>query len=182
MMANIPKRQRLLLLVAGAGALLLVLDRLVLTPLGNLWQSDSAEIARLKGLVANGRGVIARSVRLESAWSDIQSASLPRDQAQCEHDLISAFEGWGRTSGVELGSIKPLWKRGESDGYSMLECRLDATGTLSALCQFLYELEKSPLALRTEALGLISDDASGRRLTLSLDLTGLRLVGLEEKQ
>jgi hypothetical protein len=182
MMANIPKRQRLLILVAGAGVLLLVLDRIILTPLGDHWQRNAAEIRQLQGLVANGRGMIARSARLNGIWAGIQSASLPADQAQSEHDLISSLEGWGRASGIEIGSIKPLWKRGDTDNYSVLECRVDATGSLSSLSRFLYELGKSQVAARAESIDLISEDNSGQRLTLSLNLSSLRLSPLEDRK
>ncbi len=79
------------------------------------------------------------------------------------------------------GSIKPLWKHGATDAYSLLECRLDATGTLPALSRFLYELEKSPLAMHAESVELVSRDDTGQRLTLSLTITGLRLAPLEGK-
>ena len=45
MMTNLPKRQRWLILIAGAGVLLLVLDRIVFTPLGEVWRAHAAEIA-----------------------------------------------------------------------------------------------------------------------------------------
>ena len=181
MMNTVPKRQRWLILIAGAGVLLLILDRLVLTPLADTWQAHADEIERLKGSVAGGKGIIARGARTRRVWAEIQSSTLSRDPAQSEYDVISAFESWGRTSGIELGSIKPLWKHGASDSHSLLECRLDATGTLAALSRFLYELEKSPLALRAESVELASRDDTGQRLTLNLTVTGLRLAPLEGK-
>jgi hypothetical protein len=181
MMTKMPKRQRWLILVAGAGVLLLVLDRIVFSPLTDVWKAHSAEIQQLKGSVANGRSIIARGEHLRQVWADIQSGALPGDQAQSEHDVISAFESAGRASGTELGSIKPLWKHGAIDGYSLLECRLDAAGTLPGVSRFLYELERSPLAMHADSVELVSRDDTGQRLTLSLTISGLRLVPLEGK-
>ena len=42
MMTNMPKRQRWLILLIGALLLLLALDRIVFTPLVNVWQARSA--------------------------------------------------------------------------------------------------------------------------------------------
>lgn len=182
MMTNMPKRQRWLILIAGAGLLLLVLDRIAFTPLGHTWQAHAIEIQQLKGAVASGHTVIARGPQTRRVWAEIQAGALPEDPAQSEHDVISAFESWGRTSGIELGSIKPLWKPGVTDGCSVLECRLDATGTLAALSRFLYELENAPLALRADSVELVSRDDSGQKLTLSLVVTGLRLAPLEGKR
>jgi hypothetical protein len=181
MMTNMPKRQRWLILIAGVGVLLLGLDRLVLTPLTDVWKANSAAIEQLKGSVANGRNIIGRGAHLRQVWADIQSGALPVDQAQSEHDVISAFEGWARTSGIELGSIKPLWKHGAAESYSVLECRLEAAGTLAALSRFVFELERSPLAMHADSVELASRDDTGQRLTLSLTVTGLRLVPLEGK-
>jgi len=181
MKINLPNRQVLLLKIAAVGVGLLILNSVVIGPLGDLWSDHAAEIRRLRTSVADGRSLIVRGPALRQRWSEMQHGALPRDQAQSEHDLISGLENWARASGVELGSQKPLWKHGTTDDYSLLECRLDATGTLMALTRFIYELERAPLALRVESDELLSRDDSGQRLTLSLIVTGLKLSPLEGK-
>ncbi|MFI5338115.1 MAG: hypothetical protein ACHQ5A_15105, partial [Opitutales bacterium] len=146
------QRQRLLLIVAGAGLLLLILDRILFTPLGHLWQAHAVEIGQLQGAVSNGRSVIARASQTRQVWSEMQHTAMARDAAQAEQDLITAFDRWGRDNSIDLGSIKPQWKRGADDRSSLLECRVDATGTLPALSRFLYDLESSPLALRVDSV------------------------------
>jgi len=161
--------------------LLLVLDRIVFVPLTKSWQARSAEIVQLKKNVANGRSVIERASRTQSLWKEMQSQALPKDPAQAEQDLISAFDRWGRASNIEVGSIKPQWKRGAGDRTSLLECRVDATGSLATLTRFLFEVERSPMALRIESIELSSRDNNGQRLTLALLVSGLRLTPLEKK-
>jgi hypothetical protein len=174
-------RQRLLIILASAGVLLLVLESLVFAPLIKNWQARSAEITRLSRNVANGHSVVERGPRTQSLWSEMQAHALPLDAAQAEQQLISAFDRWGRESKIELGSIKPQWKRGATDRHSLLECRIDATGSLATLARFLYEVEHSPLALRIESLELTTRDPQGQRLTLALLVSGLRLTPLERK-
>lgn len=174
-------RQRLLLIAVGIGLALLVLDSLVFTPLTKSWRARSAEIATLKKNVAAGRGTIERGPRTENLWKEMQGQALPKDPAQAEQDLISAFDRWGRASNIELGAIKPQWKKGQGDRYSLLECRVDATGSLATLTRFLYEVERSPLALRVESIELSARDNNGQRLTLALLVSGLRLTPLERK-
>jgi hypothetical protein len=96
--------------------------------------------------------------------------------------VISAFDRWGRANNIELGGIRPQWKRGGTDRYSLLECRVDATGTLSTLTRFMYELERSPLALRVDSVEVTSRDDYGQKLTLGLVVSGLRFSPLERKQ
>lgn len=175
-------RQKLLMLLAGASIGLLLLDSLVLSPLTKAWQMRSAEITRLKKSVTEGRSVIERADRTRRLWAEMQAQAMPADPAKSEQDLITAFDRWGRAAGVELGSIKPQWKRGTSNRYSQIECRVDATGSLAALTRFLYEVEKSALALRVDSVELNARDDSGSRLSLGLLVSGLRLVPLEARK
>jgi hypothetical protein len=107
--------------------------------------------------------------------------ALDKDPAKAEQDLISAFDAWSRASNAELNSIKPQWKRGANSKYSLLECRVDASGSLATLTRFLYEVEKSPLALRIDSIELTARDDFGQKLTLGLLVSGLRLTPLEGK-
>ena len=174
-------RQRLLMILAGAAVLLLVLDSLVLTPLTKGWQARRAEIAKLQKNVTEGRAMIERATRTRAVWAEMQSQALPKEAAKAEQDLISAFDRWGRASNIELGSIKPQWKRGTTARYSQLECRVDATGSLATLTRFLFEVEKSALALRVDSVELTSRDDLGQKLTLGLLVSGLRFAPLEGK-
>jgi len=176
-----PNRQRLLMILAGAAVLLLVLDSAVLTPLTKGWQSRSAEIAKLQKNVTEGRGMIERATHTQATWAEMQAQALPKEAAKAEQDLISAFDRWSRASNIELGSIKPQWKRGTTARYSQLECRVDATGSLATLTRFLFEVEKSALALRVDSVELTSRDDLGQKLSLGLLVSGLRFAPLEGK-
>jgi hypothetical protein len=178
---TIPNRQRLLVIVTGVVVLLFVLDRIVFTPLTKMWQAHAAEIKDLRTKVATGRGTIARGPQTERVWADMQANALAKEPAQAEQDVISAFDRWGQSNRIELGSIRPQWKRGLSDRYSLLECRVDATGSLPMLTHFLYEMEQSPLALRVDSLEVTARDDGGQKLTLGLVVSGLRLSPLERK-
>lgn len=175
------KRQRFLIIAVVAGLALLLLDSLVFTPLTKSWAARDAEIAKLKKDVANGRGVIERGPRTQSLWAEMQTNALPKDQAQAEQDLITALDRWGRQAGIDVSSIKPQWKKGTGDRFSMLECRIDASGSITSLTRFLHEVEKSPMALRVDSIELGTRDNSGSRLNLALLVSGLRLSPLERK-
>ena len=92
-----------------------------------VWNVRSAEIVKLSKDVARGRSLIERAAHTQRAWNEMQAGALPKDAAQAEQELITAFDRWGRENRIELGSIKPQWKRGTTR-YSTLECRVDATG------------------------------------------------------
>ncbi|MEY2879859.1 MAG: hypothetical protein RLZZ15_2239 [Verrucomicrobiota bacterium] len=178
---NLPQRQRLLVILVGAGLVLLTLDY-VAGKLSVLWKARATEIAKLQKDVARGRTAIARATRTERDWADMQANALPKDSAQAEQDLLSLFDKWGRANNVEISALRPQWKRGATDKYSLLECRVDATGNIGTLGRFVYELEHSPLALRVDSVELTSRDDYGQKLTLGLIVSGLRFSPLERKQ
>ncbi len=181
MNTNLPPRQRLLVILTATMVALYILDAAVIEPLYNLWRTHSAEIAALQKKVADGRNLIVRGPQLERTWADMQANALPKDAAQGEQDVLSAFDRWGRATSVELGAIRPQWKRGATDRYSLLECRVDTTGSLATVSRFLYELERSPLALRVDSIEVSSRDDGGQKLTLALVISGLRFSPLERK-
>jgi len=172
----------MLIIAAGACVGLFILDKIVISPLGDLWDSHSAEIDKLRGDVTRGENMIAREAQTRRVWANMQSGALAKDEAQSEYDVISAIAGWGRASNVEVGSQKLVWKTGDTNAYSLLECRMDISGTLSALSRFMYELQRSPLALHTDSVELASRDDTGEILTLGLTVTGLRLAPMEGKK
>jgi hypothetical protein len=182
MKINASNRQQLLVIVTVAAVALLLGDRIILTPLTNAWKTRSKDIAKLQKSVLDGRGVIARAASTQSRWKQMQEEALPKEPAQAEQELISAFDKWGKASNAELGSIKPQWKRGANSRYSLLECRVDASGSLATLVRFLYEVEKSPLALRVDSIELTARDEFGQKMTLGLLVSGLRFAPLEAKQ
>ncbi|MSU23432.1 MAG: hypothetical protein EXS32_06350 [Opitutus sp.] len=182
MKLDLPDRQRWLVIGAGAMVALFILDSIVFTPLYQTWQAHTAEIVKLQKFVSTGRGTIARAAQTERVWAEMQKNALPKDPAQSEQDLLTAFDRWGRANSVELSSIRPQWKRGATDRYSLLECRVDATGSLSTLSRFMYELERSPMALRVDSVEVTARDDGGQKLTLGLVVSGLRLSPLERKQ
>jgi Tfp pilus assembly protein PilO len=175
-------RQRLLVIGSIIAIVLLLGDRMVLTPLTNAWRTRTAEIAKLQKQVTEGRGVIARAKNTQAKWKEMQEQALPKEPAQAEQDLITAFDRWGKASNAQLGSIRPQWKRGTNSRYSLLECRVDVSGSLATLTRFMYEVEKSPLALRVDSIELTSRDEFGQKLTLGLLVSGLRFAPLEGKQ
>ena len=179
---NLPNRQRTLVIGALAMIALYILDSILIEPLYHVWQTHSAEIAKLQKSVAEGRNTIAHAAQTERFWAEMQANALPKDPAQAEQDVLKAFEQWRSANNIEFSSQRPQWKRGATDRYSLMELRVDATGTIPTLSRFLYELERSPLALRVDSIELTARDEGGSKLTLGLIVSGLRLSPLERKQ
>ena len=169
-------RQKLLLVVTIAVAALFLGDRLVLTPLTNLWKKRSQEIARLRESVQYGSDLIKREQTVRSRWNQMRTNTLPNNPSLSQEQLLNSLENWSHESSISLNGVTPQ-RRADSDQYETLICRVDASGTLWALTRFLYDIESAPLALKIDSIDLSSKDNTGQQLTLGLQVSGLVLTG-----
>ncbi|HAV61103.1 MAG TPA: hypothetical protein DCY13_01900 [Verrucomicrobiales bacterium] len=176
---NPAQRQQLLLILAGAVVGLFLVDRLVFTPLAAGWRERSETIAGLRESIEKGRLMIDREEFTRRAWNDLRKNTLPASVSHAEKTLLEAFDQWSRDSRVTVSSIKPQWKRGANEDYSLLECRVDASGDLERLAKFLHAVERSDMALRIESVELTARDSDGQNLAMGLMVSGLRLQPLE---
>lgn len=176
---NPKQRQQLLLILTGVVVALFAADSLIITPLTASWKQRSETIAGLRESIDKGRSMIEREQHTRRAWNDLRKNTLPANASQAEKNLLEAFDQWSRETRVTVSSIKPQWKRGVNEEYSLLECRVDASGELDRLAKFLYEVEQSEIALRIESVELTARDTSGRQLVMGLMVSGLRLQPLE---
>lgn len=172
---KINNRQQLLAIAAMATVALLAADRLVYTPLTKWWKTRSATITELRQQIADGTSLLQRDQVIRRRWQQMQANTLPRNSSLAEQQLLKAFDTWSQHSRVCLTSIMPQWKH-DADDYMTLDCRVEATGDLETLSQFIYSIEKDSLALKVESLELNAHDDTGQQMTLGLQLSGLVLT------
>jgi hypothetical protein len=173
---KIENRQHVLAALAIAVVGLLLLDKLVITPLIAGWKERSLRIADLQKSITQGSALLARGETIRERWSNMQTNTL--QEASAERKILEAFQRWSEKSNISISSIQPN-KRTEEDHIS-LECRANASGRVEALARFLYEIEHDPMALRVENLEITSRDESGRTLSLALQVSGLILTEAQE--
>ena len=168
------RQQFLVALTIGAVALLIGVN-FVFEPLANLWSARSAQIKQLRAKVSEGKLLIQREAGLRSRWSEMSTNALPNNPSLAEQQVLKAFDSWSRDTGAEISSIMPQWKN-DSTNYITLNCRVEASGSLGTLSQFLYDIEKGPAALKLDSVELSVHDSTGQQLTLGLQISGLALV------
>jgi Tfp pilus assembly protein PilO len=177
---KIKNRQQLLIIVTLAAVGLFAADRIVINPLSNLWSSRKKEIAKLQSDVSNARGLVKQESRLRSRWDEMRRNTLPDNQSVAQQQVLRAFDRWARESGVTITSINP--QRHEGDDYSTLQCRVEGSGSLTKVTQFLYAMEKDPMALRFENIEISAHDTEGQVLGIGLQVSGLILPEQPQKK
>jgi hypothetical protein len=138
---NINKRQQLLAILAGAVVAIWAGDKLVFSPLTQLWKQRRTQIADLRKSVTQGSLLIERKRSIHGRWDMMRTNTLPVENSVAEDQMLKAFDRWSQDSRIAVSSIKPQWKH-NSDDYMTLECRVDAFGTLPAITRFLYDIER----------------------------------------
>jgi len=167
-------RQQLLVILAGVAVVLLLGDRLILSPLVRSWKERALRIEELEKSVRQGALLIDRDRTIRDRWESMRTNTLPQDVSMAENLVLKAFDHWSQVSRISIASIRPQWKQGGED-FLTLECRADGFGSMEAIARFLWELENDPLALKVETVEIGTRDKEGRQLSLGLQVSGLLL-------
>ena len=168
-------RQQFLIVLTAVVVALWLGDMIVFEPLGKLWTARSAQITNLSKQVKDGNGLIKREAGIRSRWSDMRTNALPADTSLAAQQVIKALDNWSHASGAEVTSIMPQWKN-DSTNYMTFNCRVEASGTMGTLSQFIYNIEKGPMALKLDSVELSAHNDTGQQLTLGLQISGLALT------
>jgi hypothetical protein len=172
---KIENRQQVLIVLTAAVVALWLGDMIIFEPLGNLWSARSAQIRELSMKVNDGNQMIKNEARYRARWSDMQANALAANPSLAGQQVIAAFDNWSRATGAEVTSIMPQWKN-DATNYMTFNCRVEASGTMGSLSQFLYNIEKGPMALKLDSVELSAHSDSGQELTLGLQISGLALL------
>ena len=169
------QRRRILAVAAIVCVAAVAGDRLVLSPLQNLWTARSERIVELEKSLSKGRLLVDREQAMKERWQDMKQRSLPADMSVAEDQMLKSVGRWTRDSRLGVTSLKPRWTDDEED-FKKLEFRAAAQGDMESIARFVYELETDPLPLKVEDIEIAARDESGSALALAVRFTGLVLV------
>jgi Tfp pilus assembly protein PilO len=172
---NMNKRQQLLAIIAIAVVAIWAGDKLIFTPLTQLWKQRGTQIADLRKSVTQGSLLLDRKRAIRARWDIMRTNTLPTENSVAEDQVLKAFDRWSQDSRISVTSIKPQWKH-NADDYATLECRVDAFGSLPNITRFLYDVEKDAMALKVDSLEITTRDNDGQQLSLALQVSGLVLT------
>ena len=181
---NIKNRQQALIIVAAAGAALFIADKVLFTPLTDLWKDRAKQVAALQKQVTEGSNLLKHENDAQRSWAhrwaQMKANTLPNNESQAEQQVHKAFDRWMQDSRVTILSLSSQWKH-DTDNYKTLECRVEASGNLSTVSRFLHDIEKDPMALKLQSVELSARDNYGQQIALGLQISGLVLTPQEQK-
>ena len=172
---KIDNRQQFLVVLTIAAAALFIANSFIYVPLSNVWSARSKKIQDLRTQIKDGNDLIKHEVSWRSRWEGMRTNALPANPSLAEQQLVNALVNWSRNTGAELPSIAPQVKN-DSTNFMTINCRVEATGPLNSLSQFIYNVERGQMALKLDSAEFSAHDATGQQLTLGLQISGLALL------
>jgi hypothetical protein len=172
---EIKNRQQVLFIGAVVGLALFAANKIVVDPLLGAWADRNKQIERLHTDLAEGKALLRREQSIRGRWDYMRSNTLTNDTSAAEQQLFAALDGWRQASRVAISGATPQWKH-DADDYMTYQCRIDAAGSLNNLSQFLYDIEKGPMALKLDSVEISAHDKDGQQLVLGLQISGLVLT------
>jgi Tfp pilus assembly protein PilO len=177
---KIKNRQDLLVVITVAVVALAILVNFIFPPILGWWSARQKQISDLHAEIKDGGQMIKRESVIRNHWQDMQASALSSDMSQAEQQFLKAMDGWSHDSGAEITSIMPQWKN-DGTNYITLDCRVETSGDLNSLSQFIYQIEKGPMMVRLDSVELSSHDVNGQQLTLGVEINGLALLQSDKK-
>ena len=172
---KIKNRQDFLVMLTIAVVGLFVAVNFIFTPLQGWWSERQAQVRELRAKVSEGNQLLKREAGIRSHWDEMRANALPASTSQAEQKFLKAMDNWSHDSGVEITSLMPQWKN-DSTNYMTYNCHVQANGNMGTLSQFIYQIEKGPMALKLDSVQLDAHDDLGQHLTLDLQISGLALL------
>ena len=174
------KRERYIAITTAALLALLLMDRVVFTPLHEnraaLEDRTQMALSRMEyaGVLMNRRKQVA------SRWRAMVEDGLKSNSAEAESAVMHAVHDWSQETGLSLSSLRPERTETKKEGLKEITFRASATGSMNAVGRFLWRLESSALPVRVLELQLGTRKEGTDDLSLQLRISALCLA--EETQ
>ena len=153
--SKLSKKEKIGLAAAVIVVSVVIIDRLVVTPIGERFQRLGREIeVSEKKLVLDLRNISNKepiSAEYEK-YRNYVKRSAPSDEEEVAA-VLAEIEGLARRSDINLDDIKPQRAK-ETDFYKEYYVEIEVEGTMEHITIFLHNLNNSPQLLRAVKLRL----------------------------
>lgn len=141
------KRERVIAIVAGLTLAAVVIDRLLVTPLFDRWESARVRVQQAQTALQDADTANLDLLAARRKWSRLAGRSLMSDPSQAEGQLLNKLTSYAQSAGVVTGSLQP--ERSEKEqGFERIAFRAELSGTMAQLAQFLFALKHADIPLR----------------------------------
>ena len=176
---EIKNRQKTLVIAVAVIAGLYIVQSAVYSPLKSLWEARDKQINKLKDAVLSDEHLINKRPEILKRWKFMQENALTNDLSPGQQSPPQGprFLAKSQRRGYESGAtqLKQDTDETSSDIINTLECRVDATGNITSLLNFLYAIENEKMGLKLDNVEIAAKDNAGQQLTMGLTISALIL-------
>jgi len=152
---KLAKKEKIGLIAAAVIVAMVLVDRLVISPISDKFRRVNSEIALNEKKFSldlrniNNKDIIEKEYRRYKDYVKRSSGSDEEDVA----NILAEIEGLARTASVRLVDIKPLAPK-QADLYREYAINVEVEGDMEQVMTFIYNLNNSSQLLRVEKLRL----------------------------
>ncbi len=173
------RREHIIMILAGAAVVILISDRIVLSPLLEKRSQTRQTRETLETEFQQAQAALARQDILQERWTQMQRAGLTDRTEIIERLLFRLLEESSANSGLLLTSIQPD-RQTNQPPLGEIELLVSGTGSLAAVTAFLWDIETAQIPLMIKSLQLGAKDENASQVSLQVKLSSIFLLKQED--
>ncbi len=166
------KRERYIAVATFSVVAILMMARLVLTPIQERKAAMEEETQQVLVDLRRTRVLFDRRKDLAPKWQTMLDAGLKFGPAEAESQVLHAIRNWSREAGMSLSSLRPERVK-EKGKLREMTFMASGTGRMSAVAGFIWRLENSAIPVRITEFQLGSRKEGTDDLSLQLRISAL---------
>ena len=109
---------------------------------------------------------------MQRKWQDMVDGGLQSDASKTESKILHALRDWSEKHGVALASVKPDHINGDGKLHE-ITFLVTGTGSMSALGEFLWQVEATSLPIRIKDLQIGSRRENGKDMSVQMRVSAI---------
>jgi hypothetical protein len=144
------KRERYIGIATVVVVGILVLDRLIVTPLLDSKVDLDAQLVKARDDRDAANRLLSTSRRMDRDWramAGTRGERLKDNEAAAESQVLNSIGAWSQSSGLSVSAVKRVRTEKEKD-FIKIAYRATATGTMRQVGEFLWKIQTSDIPVR----------------------------------
>jgi len=158
---------KLLPIIAITCISLLMVDKIIITPLTNKYKKQSQKINKLKTKITKGEALLKQKKQLQQYWKKYQKNSLPADKPTSEAITVQTINTIAEENNILITSLKPRWKQ-EKNKQPELIINTSSKGDWNNIAKFIFALQTSNLPIALQKTKISANQNSSMNLELQI--------------
>jgi hypothetical protein len=167
------RRERYIVIGTLVALGLLVLDRLVFSPLLESRSVTEAERANLAAKVSQSQALADRRGQMDSRWRAMVQAGMKEDPAEAESQIVNALSDWARESGLPPLSFPRLERQAEKRPLPEIVIQATGTGDMRGVARLLWRIQTAAIPIKVTEAQITARKEGADDLTFQLRLSTL---------